>query len=277
MTTISVVHYKEPSAAFIFSHNALLFILPRTYDVYWCTTSALMKQSRYKWIINYKHPINVYQQLSGGGFLLMCLFKHSCKKIICFSNFVSYLQFKKGFLKHKKNPLYQKCYFLALLRHYITMLQQSTWFKATTSTPHSVYLWFLPKQPQLVLGSAHGVFWVGSWPRGPIFVSVSFGCVADGPVWTRSAQVLAEVLEGEVARRFKAGLKRLHDNAWILGRRKTDGRVSGGKQKEGRRYRAGQNKFACQHPAFVSSLSPSPPLSYVTAHIFITVFWGWRQ
>lgn len=79
-----------------------------------------------------------------------------------------------------------------------------------------LYLWFLPKQPQLVLGSAH-MFWVRSWPRGPFSLSFSFRCAADGPVWTRSAQILTKVLEGEVAWRIKTGLKRLHDDGCILG------------------------------------------------------------
>ena len=85
-----------------------------------------------------------------------------------------------------------------------------------THNSKCVYLWFLPKQPQLVLGSAH-VFWVRSWPRGPFSLSFSFRCAADGPVRTRSAQILTEVLEGEVARRIKTRLKGLHNDRCILG------------------------------------------------------------
>lgn len=84
------------------------------------------------------------------------------------------------------------------------------------------YLWFFAKEPQFVLGSAHGVFGVGPRPRAPVSVSLSFGCVADGSVRTRPAQVLAEVLEGEVARRLKAGLEGLHHDGRVLAGRRTE-------------------------------------------------------
>lgn len=61
--------------------------------------------------------------------------------------------------------------FISLLRQYMNNKLQKT----TT-----LYLRFLPKEPQLVLGFAHRVFGVRSGPRGP--VSLSFGRVADGPV-----------------------------------------------------------------------------------------------
>lgn len=85
-------------------------------------------------------------------------------------------------------------------------------------TPRSSYLRFLAKQPQFVLGSAHGVFGVGSWScSAAVLLPVSFRCVANGPVRTGSAQILAEVLEREVSRRVKAGLKRLHHDDRVLG------------------------------------------------------------
>lgn len=74
------------------------------------------------------------------------------------------------------------------------------------------YLWFLAKQPQFVLGSAHGVFGVWSWSWATILLLVSFKCVADGAIRTCSAQILTEVLKGEVPWRVKAGFKRLHHN-----------------------------------------------------------------
>lgn len=76
--------------------------------------------------------------------------------------------------------------------------------------PCSSYLWFLAKQPQFVLGSAHGVFrvWSGTWAA--LLLPVSFRRVADGPVRTRPAQILAEVLEGVVPGRVEARLKGLH-------------------------------------------------------------------
>lgn len=62
------------------------------------------------------------------------------------------------------------------------------------------------------------MFRVGPRTRTSVSVSVSlsFGCVADGSVRTRPAQVLAEVLEGEVARRLEAGLEGLHDDGGVL-------------------------------------------------------------
>lgn len=83
--------------------------------------------------------------------------------------------------------------------------------------PRSSYLWFLAKQPQFVLGSAHGVFGVGSGSCPALLLPVSFRCVANGPVRTGSAQILAEVFEWVVSRRVKAGLKRLHHDGRVLG------------------------------------------------------------
>lgn len=92
------------------------------------------------------------------------------------------------------------------------------YFEATRIIHHFLYLWFLPKQPELVLGSAHGVFWIRPWPRCTVSLSVvSFGRVADGTIWARSAQILTEVLEGEVSRRFEARFEWLHNYCWILG------------------------------------------------------------
>lgn len=108
------------------------------------------------------------------------------------------------------------------------------------------------------------MFRIGSWPRGPF--SVSFGRVADGPVWTRSAQILTEVLEGEVARRFEARLKRFHDNDWVLGRREDRNRWAVGDKKRGRRrYQASKNRF------FSLSLSYSM-LSKILFLFFLTIF-----
>lgn len=90
--------------------------------------------------------------------------------------------------------------------------------KYWNETHHYSYLWFLSKQPQFVLGSAHLVFGVRSGSWWTISFPVSFGCVADSPIRTRSAQMLTEVLKGKVAWRFKARLKRLHDDGWILTR-----------------------------------------------------------
>lgn len=94
--------------------------------------------------------------------------------------------------------------------------------KNAADSKRFVYLWFLPKQPQFVLGSAHWVFGVGPLPWGPVSLPLSFRCVADGAVRPRSAQILTEVLKGEVTRRLKARLKWLHNNGWVL-RRRVDG------------------------------------------------------
>lgn len=75
-----------------------------------------------------------------------------------------------------------------------------------------MYLRFLPKQPQLVLGPAGRVSGVGPRPRRSVPLPLSFRRAADGPVRARPAEVLAEVLEGEVAGRLEARLERLHDD-----------------------------------------------------------------
>lgn len=64
------------------------------------------------------------------------------------------------------------------------------------------------------------MFGVGPRARAPVSVPLSLGCVADGSVRTRPAQVLAEVLEGEVARRLEAGLEGLHDDGRVLAGRR---------------------------------------------------------
>lgn len=98
--------------------------------------------------------------------------------------------------------------------------------------PCSSYLWFLAKQPQFVLGSAHVVFGVWPWSRSAILLPVPFRCVANGGVRTGPAQILAEVFEGVVSRRVKAGFERLHHDGRVLGRREDmkqlmDGRSGG--------------------------------------------------
>lgn len=124
---------------------------------------------------------------------------------------------------------WQMIYFVFYVCFLVDLLQYMNMSWAADSAlqhtaPLPLYLWFLPKQPQFVLGSAHGVFWISPAPEGSISLLVSFRCVAYGPIWTRSAQILTEVLKGEVAWRLKARLKGLHDNCWILGRtnRQTD-------------------------------------------------------
>lgn len=79
------------------------------------------------------------------------------------------------------------------------------------------YLWFFAKQPEFVLGSAHGVFGVRSRSRAAVLLPVSFRRVADGAVRTGPAQILTEVLKGVVPRRLEARLKGLHHDGRILG------------------------------------------------------------
>lgn len=88
------------------------------------------------------------------------------------------------------------------------------------------YLWFFAKQPQFVLGSAHGVFGVCSWAWAAVLLPVSFRCVADGAIRTGSAQILTEVLKGVVPWRVEARLKWLYHDGRILGETE-DGRWTG--------------------------------------------------
>lgn len=90
------------------------------------------------------------------------------------------------------------------------------------------YLRFLPKQPEFILAFAYRVFCFGARHRSQLFLA--FRRVADGPVRTRPAQVLTEVLKRKVTRWFEAGFKRLHHDSRVLGglKMETEGKVSTG-------------------------------------------------
>lgn len=81
-------------------------------------------------------------------------------------------------------------------------------FSDPTLLKNNTHLWFFPKEPELVLGFAHCVFGVG-------FDALVLGR-ADGAVRPGALDVLAEVLEWEVARGIEARFEGLHHNSGIL-------------------------------------------------------------